>query len=63
MDDYRDLGERVLMLGRMTARGKGTGVAVDAPAAAIIDFRDGMVSRVRLYVAHGEASRRRGRRD
>jgi ketosteroid isomerase-like protein len=46
-DEYRDLGERVLGLGRFTGRGKGSGVTVSAPAtAAILDFRDGKVSRI-----------------
>jgi ketosteroid isomerase-like protein len=59
-DDYRDLGDRVLCLGRNTARGKGSGVTVDAAAAAILDFRDGKVSRIRLFLDHGEALRAAG---
>jgi ketosteroid isomerase-like protein len=57
VDDYRDLGDRVLLLGRNTARGKGSGVTVDAPTGAVLDFRDGKVSRIRLYLDPGEASR------
>jgi ketosteroid isomerase-like protein len=57
VDDYRDLGDRVLCLGRNTARGKGSGATVDAPTAAILDFRDGEISRIRLYLDQGEALR------
>jgi ketosteroid isomerase-like protein len=57
VDEYRDLGDRVLMLGRFTGRGKGSGVMADAPSGAVFDFRDGKVSRVRLYLDHGEALR------
>jgi ketosteroid isomerase-like protein len=32
-------------------------VTVDAPTAAILDFRDGKVSRIRLYLDQGEALR------
>jgi ketosteroid isomerase-like protein len=60
VDDYRDLGDRVLMLGRSTERGRGSGVTVDAPTATIIDFHDGKVSRVRLYLDHAEALRAAG---
>ena len=49
IEDYRDLGDHVLMLGRNTGRGKGSGVTVDARTGAIYNFRDGKVSRVRLY--------------
>ena len=60
VDDYRDLGDRVLCLGRNTARGKGSGVTVDAPTAAVLDFRDGKVSRIRLYLDQSEALRAAG---
>jgi ketosteroid isomerase-like protein len=55
IEEYRDLGDRVLMLGRNTGRGKGSGVTVDAPTAAILDFHDGKVSRIRLYLDPAEA--------
>ena len=60
VDDYRDLGDRVLLLGRNTARGKGSGVTVEAPTAAVLDFRDGKVSRIRLYLDQSEALRAAG---
>ena len=60
VDEYRDLGDRVLLLGRNTARGKGSGVTVEAPTAAIVDFRDGKVARIRLYLDQSEAARAAG---
>jgi ketosteroid isomerase-like protein len=60
IEDYRDLGDQVLLLGRNTARGKGSGVTVDAPTAAIVDFRDGKVARIRLYLDQSEALRAAG---
>ena len=57
IEDYRDLGDEVLMLGRNRARGKGSGAPVDAPTAAICSFHDGKVSRIRLYLDQSEALR------
>jgi ketosteroid isomerase-like protein len=31
VDEYRDLGDRVLTLGRLEGRGRGSGAAVDTP--------------------------------
>ena len=38
-EEFRDLGDRVLVLGRMKGRGKGSGVPVDSPYVTILDFR------------------------
>ena len=46
-EEFRDLGDRVLMLGRMAGRGLGSGVPVDAPIGMVFDFRDGKISRIR----------------
>ena len=36
--EFRDLGDRVLVLGRLRARGKGSGAPVDTPFASILSF-------------------------
>jgi hypothetical protein len=59
-DEFRDLGGRVLMLGRMEGRGKGSGAPVDAPFGVVFDFRGDKVSHARSYVDQGEASRAAG---
>src|SRR5438094_234070 len=61
--EYRDLGDRVLVLGRNRGRGKGSGVPVEGPFGAVLDFRDGKISRIRLVVDHGEALRVAGLAD
>jgi ketosteroid isomerase-like protein len=58
--EFRDLGDRVLMLGRMEGRGKGSGAPVDAPLGIVFDFRDEKVSRARSYLDHDEALRAAG---
>ncbi len=59
-DEFRDLGDRVLMLGRQEARGRGSGVPVDAPFGMILDFRGDKISRMRSYNDHDEALRAAG---
>jgi ketosteroid isomerase-like protein len=56
-DEFRDLGDCVVMLGRMDGRGRASGVQVDAPFGDVFDFRDGKISRIRAYLDHGEALR------
>ena len=43
-EEFRDLGDRVLVLGRMKGRGKGSGAPIDQPFATIVDFRGDRVS-------------------
>jgi ketosteroid isomerase-like protein len=59
-DEFRDLGGRVLVLGRLGGRGKGSGVPVNARLGTVNDFRDGKMSRVRTYLDHGQALRAAG---
>ena len=59
-DELRDLDDRVLWLGRMEGRGRGSGVPLDAPLGIVHDVRGGKLSRVRSYRDHGEALRAAG---
>ncbi len=59
-DEFRDLGDRVLVLGRLEGRGKGSGVPVKASWGMISEFRDGKTSRIRTYLDHDEALRAAG---
>lgn len=59
-EEYRDLGDRVLGLGRLKTRGRGSGVPIDAPWGGIYDVRDGRIARIRTYLDHGEALRAAG---
>jgi ketosteroid isomerase-like protein len=56
-DDYRDLGNRVLGLGRLSAQGRNSGAAIDAPWAGIFDFRGTKIFRIRTYLDQAEALR------
>ena len=59
-DEYRDLGDSVLILGRMVGRGRGSGVPVETPMGTLGDYRDGKCWRIRAYLNHGEALRAAG---
>src|SRR5207253_5391794 len=49
-EEFRDLGDRVLVLGRLKGRGKGSGAPVDQPFAGIFDFRGNRIWRYRVYL-------------
>jgi ketosteroid isomerase-like protein len=50
--DVRDLGDRLLAIGSIRVRGRGSGVETDVPTAAIMEFKDGLAWR---YKDYGEA--------
>ena len=48
--DVRDLGDdRVLAIGTIRIRGKGSGVETDVPTAQVITFRDGRIAHLHDY--------------
>ncbi len=59
-EEYRDLGDRVVVLGRLQARGRGSGVQVNSAAGLVFQLQGGKISRVRGYLDHGEALRAAG---
>jgi ketosteroid isomerase-like protein len=49
-DDLRDLGDQVIVVATVTARGRESGVALHFPSAAVFEFAsDGRVLRTRIY--------------
>ena len=59
-DEFRDLGDRVLVLGRLKGRGKGSGAPVEQPFANILEFRGVRVCRARVYFDRAEGLRAAG---
>ena len=51
----RDGGERVVAIGRLSARARGTGAEVSARVTILFEFRRDRVSRVRTYTDVEEA--------
>jgi len=54
-DQYRDLGDTVLVLGRLRGFGRSGGVPVESPVGAVWELRDGKIWRLRAYLTHDEA--------
>lgn len=57
---YRDLGDSVLVLGRIEGRGLGSGVEVDAPIGVLFELRGDTAWRSRAYLDHDQAMRAAG---
>jgi ketosteroid isomerase-like protein len=58
-EEWHDLGDRVVAIGRWHARGRGSGVEIDGqPAVWLASVRDGKIARWRTYtnVAEGLAA-------
>ena len=54
-EEIRDLGDRILVVGRWSSRGRESGAEVEAPAAWIFVVRDGKVVFSRAYRDADEA--------
>ena len=59
-EEYRELGDVVLVLGRLEGHGRGGGVPVDSPVGAVWEVRDGRIWRLRAYLDQDEARRTAG---
>jgi ketosteroid isomerase-like protein len=55
IEETIDLGDRVVLAGRVRARGHDSDVAVDAPFGGVYEFRAGKVVRVRVLGSRDEA--------
>jgi ketosteroid isomerase-like protein len=53
--EIRDLGDRIVAIGRVRTRGRESGVETEAPFAAVTDFRNGKATQVRTYLDPKEA--------
>ena len=55
IEEVRDRGDRVLVLGRIRGRGRGSGAAIDVEAASVGYFRDGLITRLHHFTNRAEA--------
>ena len=55
VEDVRDLGSRMVVLGTTRVFGKGSGMAVEEPLAFVLEMRDGKVARAISYRDHARA--------
>jgi ketosteroid isomerase-like protein len=55
ISEIRDLGDRVVAIGRTLARGGASGADVETPIAFVTDFRNGKATSIRGYLNPEEA--------
>jgi ketosteroid isomerase-like protein len=53
--EIRDVGERVVGIGRLHARGKTSGVETESPVAWVVDFKDGKAIHAKAYLEPSHA--------
>jgi ketosteroid isomerase-like protein len=54
-EEFRHIGERVLLEGRLVAQGRGGGVEVNQAFAALVDFEGDKISRIHNFLDPAEA--------
>jgi ketosteroid isomerase-like protein len=60
VEETRDLGDRVLVLGRVHAQGEASGVGLEGPIAFLFELEDGLIRRGRAYFDTDQALRDAG---
>jgi ketosteroid isomerase-like protein len=55
VSELRDVGDAVLTLGRMRARGKTSGVELESPVAYVGEFQGGLCRKLRAYLDQAQA--------
>jgi ketosteroid isomerase-like protein len=55
LEEWRDLGDDVLLIGRLHARGRESAVEIESPIAWLITFRAGKIVHARGYLDTHEA--------
>ena len=55
ISEFRDLGDTVVALGRIRARGGASGIDIEGPVAYILEFEEGLVRKARAYLDLDEA--------
>ena len=54
-EEFRDLGESVLVLGHLDLTARTTGIAFSQEVGEVFDFRAGKIVRIRDFLTHAEA--------
>lgn len=50
MDEFREIGDRVMAIGRLTAKGRGSELELDQPMYAVVTFREGKIARMESFL-------------
>jgi ketosteroid isomerase-like protein len=49
-EEFREVGERVFAVGRLTAKGRGSALELDQPLYSVVWFRDGKIARMESFL-------------
>jgi uncharacterized protein len=60
LEELRESGDQVVAVGRLVARGKASGVQLDAPLGVLYDLRNGRIVRIESFSEPVEALRASG---
>ena len=55
ISEISDLGDRIVSIGRVRARGQESGAPIEVPFARVVHYEDGKAVRVRKYLDPKEA--------
>jgi ketosteroid isomerase-like protein len=61
--EFSDLGDRVVALGHVRGRGRGSGIDFDSPYAALAEFKNGQCFRYRDFFDYSQALEAAGLRE
>jgi ketosteroid isomerase-like protein len=61
--EIRDLGDRLVAIGRTRARGEASGADVESPIGFVTEFKNGKAISIRGYLDHKEALEAAGLRE
>jgi ketosteroid isomerase-like protein len=61
--EFRDLGDRVLIVGRIRARGRESGLELDSPTGWVSTVRDGKLVKAEGFLSRAEALEAAGLRE
>jgi ketosteroid isomerase-like protein len=61
--EFRDMGERIVVLGHARGRGRESGIELDSQYGAVAEFREGKIFRYTDYFDHRQALEAAGLRE
>jgi uncharacterized protein len=61
--EIRELGDRIVALGRLRTRGTASGAELESPIGSVVDLKNGKAIRVRTFLDHAEALEAAGLRE
>lgn len=61
--EIRDLGEEIVVIGRVHGRGRASGAKIESPINWVVEFRGGRITRMRDYLDAKDALKAAGLRE